>query len=137
MRRRRRKPRPGAEVNVTSLVDLAFTLLIVFVIVTPVMVAGVDLELPETEARALEAPEERLEVEVLASGEIRLDEAYGLEPDTLMEEVFRLTDGGHHWPVYVYADGDAPYRVVAQVLGALQGSGFQRLNLVTRARSGR
>src|SRR2546430_14621373 len=44
----------NADINVTSLVDVAFVLLIIFVITAPIMQGGVDVRLPRGEARPLE-----------------------------------------------------------------------------------
>jgi len=43
----------NADVNVTSLVDVAFVLLIIFMIAAPIMQGGVDVELPKVAARPL------------------------------------------------------------------------------------
>jgi biopolymer transport protein ExbD len=42
---------PSADINVTSLVDVAFVLLIIFMIAAPMMTGGVDVQLPRAEAR--------------------------------------------------------------------------------------
>ena len=69
-------PRPGAalnaDINVTSLVDVAFVLLIIFMITAPMMQGGVDVRLPRAEARAL-APQQGLVVSVDRSGRIFID----------------------------------------------------------------
>ena len=57
---RRRRPRDAglsAEINVTSLVDVAFTLLVIFIITAPVMQGGVEVQIPKAEASSLAAPE--------------------------------------------------------------------------------
>jgi biopolymer transport protein ExbD len=41
--------RPAADINVTSLVDVAFVLLIIFMITAPIMQGGVDVQLPRAE----------------------------------------------------------------------------------------
>lgn len=119
----------------TSLVDLAFTLLIVFIIVTPVMLTGVDIDLPESAARAIDGPDERVDILINASGEIEIGEEHELDRDTFLTAVFDQTEGGHHQPVFIHADGSVSYEVVAYVLGALQDSGFTHLNLVTTPQS--
>src|SRR2546425_5636478 len=51
----------NADINVTSLVDVAFVLLIIFMITAPIMQGGVDVRLPRVEARPLEPKQGRSE----------------------------------------------------------------------------
>src|SRR5512147_1994504 len=63
-----------AEINVTSLVDVAFVLLIIFMITAPIMQGGVEVQLPRAEARPIQ-PKEGLVVSVDRQGRIFLDES--------------------------------------------------------------
>ena len=63
----------SSDINVTSLVDVAFVLLIIFMITAPMLQGGVDVQLPRAEARPLKA-EEGLVVTVDRSGRIFLDQ---------------------------------------------------------------
>ncbi|MDH3456194.1 MAG: biopolymer transporter ExbD, partial [Gemmatimonadota bacterium] len=65
--------RPTADINVTSLVDVAFVLLIIFMITAPIMQGGVDVQLPRAEARPLQ-PKEGLVVSIDRAGRIFVDE---------------------------------------------------------------
>src|SRR5438094_10630065 len=64
----------NADINVTSLVDVAFVLLIIFMITAPIMQGGVDVRLPRAQVRAIE-PKQGLVVTVDADGKIYLDQA--------------------------------------------------------------
>ena len=59
-----------SEINVTPFVDVMLVLLIVFMVTAPLLTAGVPLELPKTEAKALPADKQPLTISVNASGEI-------------------------------------------------------------------
>ena len=61
-----------ADINVTSLVDVAFVLLIIFMITAPMLQGGVDVQLPRAEARPLKM-EEGLVVSIDRTGQIFLD----------------------------------------------------------------
>src|SRR3989475_4785010 len=76
----------NADINVTSLVDVAFVLLIIFMITAPIMQGGVDVRLPRAEARPLE-PKSGLVVTVDRDGRIFLDQS------ALSYEDFRATFG--------------------------------------------
>ncbi|MET0295278.1 MAG: ExbD/TolR family protein [Phenylobacterium sp.] len=129
---RRRRGRRGAlaEINVTPLVDVMLVLLIIFMISAPLLTAGVPVELPKTEAAAMQDQTEPLSISIRADGSIFLGE----EPvafQALATSVAREAGSSRERPIYVRADGRAAYAVVAQVMAALSTSGFTSLNLIT------
>jgi biopolymer transport protein TolR len=132
-RRRRRygRGRRGAlsEINVTPLVDVMLVLLIVFMISAPLLTAGVPVELPKTEAGAMQDQPEPLTVSIRADGSIYLQE----DPVPFASLAPRLTAmaEGRSPPIYVRADGRAAYEIVAQVMASLSTSGFSSINLIT------
>ena len=131
-RRRRRRGRRGAlsEINVTPLVDVMLVLLIIFMISAPLLTAGVPVELPKTEAGAMQDQPEPLTVSIRADGSIFLGE----DQVAFTQLTGRMRDKAGpdtKKPVYVRADGKAAYEVVAQVMAALSTSGFTSINLIT------
>ena len=131
-RRRGRRTRRSAlaEINVTPLVDVMLVLLIIFMISAPLLTVGVPLQLPKTEAGAMQDQSEPLTVSIRADGQVFLNETQvpfaALSP-TLTE----LAGASLKRPIYVRADGRAPYAIVAQVMAALSASGFSSINLIT------
>ncbi|MGZ8369958.1 MAG: ExbD/TolR family protein, partial [Caulobacteraceae bacterium] len=122
-RRRRSRRSALSEINVTPLVDVMLVLLIVFMVSAPLLTAGVPVELPKTEAGALNEQTEPLNVSVRADGRVFVGETetpFGMLGPRLRESA----RGGLDKPVYVRADGKAPYEVVARVMAALSTSGF-------------
>lgn len=128
-RRRRRSRGALSEINVTPLVDVMLVLLIIFMVSAPLLNVGVPVELPKTEAGALQDSEKPVAVTVARDGTLHLNE----DETTLGELVDRLRaiPGASGKPVYVRADGRAPYAMVARVMAKLSTSGFAKLNLVT------
>ncbi len=61
-----------AEINVTSLVDVAFTLLVIFIITAPVLQGGVDVDLPRGQVGALESSDQQMIVSIGADGAVFL-----------------------------------------------------------------
>ena len=129
-RRRGRSRRALSEINVTPLVDVMLVLLIVFMISAPLLTAGVPLELPKTEAGAMAEQAEPLNVSIQADGLIFLQES-PVQFEQLAGALATLGDGGFDRPIYVRADGGAPYERVAQVMAALSTSGFTKIGLIT------
>jgi biopolymer transport protein TolR len=126
-RRRARAPL-NADINVTSLVDVAFVLLIIFMITAPMMQGGVDVRLPRAEARALE-PKLGLVVSVDRQGRIYVDDAPFSFDD--FRAAFRaLVARRRPSAVYLRADRAVPYGVVVRVLALIRTSGIQDVGLV-------
>jgi len=129
-RRRRGRGRALSEINVTPLVDVMLVLLIVFMVSAPLLTVGVPVELPKTEAGALEEQEEPLTVSLRADGRIYLGETETPFAE-LGTRLQALAGDGFDRPIYVRADGRAPYARVAQVMARLQGAGFTSIGLIT------
>jgi len=133
--RRRGRGRRGrraalSEINVTPLVDVMLVLLIIFMISAPLLTVGVPLELPKTEAGAMQDQSEPLTVSIKSDGAIFLDR------DQIPFASFSLAlrqraASGSSRPIYVRADGRARYAIVAQVMASLSASGFSKINLIT------
>ena len=131
-RRRRGRRSRGAlsEINVTPLVDVMLVLLIIFMVSAPMLTVGVPVELPKTEAGAMEDQPEPLTVSIRADGAIFIQE--DAVPFSNMAPRLRAMVGDQATkPIYVRADGQASYAVVAQVMAALSTSGFTTINLIT------
>ncbi len=119
----------AAEVNVTSLVDVAFTLLVIFIITAPILQGGIEVELPEA-ATAPITTAEGVIVTVARDGTIYIGDV----PAASIEEFREL------YPVYVRdrnvrsayfkADRDVPYGRVVQVLGAMKEMDVVEVGLV-------
>jgi len=128
-RTRRARARLNADVNVTSLLDLAFVLLIIFMITAPLMQGGVDVRLPEAQARPLEA-RDGLMVTVDRRGRIFVDESqfnYASFSATFRSLVARRNPSS----IYLRADRGVPYGEVVRVLAVIRTSGVQNVGLVT------
>ena len=128
-RRRGRGRRALSEINVTPLVDVMLVLLIIFMISAPLLTAGVPVELPKTEAQSLNE-RQPLMLTIRADGTIFLgaDETpFG----ALAPKMQAAANGDTAKPVYVRADGRAPYAIVAQVMASLSSSGFTSIGLMT------
>ena len=129
-RRRRGRRANLAEINVTPLVDVMLVLLIIFMISAPLLTAGVPVQLPKTEAGALSNQSQPLNVTIREDGTIFVQSAETPFAD-LGPKMAAVSNGGYDKPVYVRADGKAPYEVVARVMASLSTSGFTQIGLIT------
>ena len=128
-RSRRSRAHLNAEINVTSLVDVAFVLLIIFMIAAPMMQGGVDVRLPVAQARPLQS-NEGMVVTIDRRGRITVDQATFAYAD--FRTGFRaLVSRRKPSGIYLRADRSAPYGDVARVLAVIRESGVQNVGLVT------
>ncbi|WP_293901352.1 biopolymer transporter ExbD [Phenylobacterium sp.] len=130
-RRRRGRGRRGAlsEINVTPMVDVMLVLLIIFMISAPLLTAGVPVELPKTEAGAMQDVPDPITLSIRPDGAIFIGDApvpFGRLSPRLKEMATDTTR-----PIYVRADGKASYEIVARVMASLSTSGFSAINLIT------
>jgi biopolymer transport protein TolR len=129
-RRWRRRRSLNAEINVTPFVDVMLVLLIIFMVAAPLLTVGVQVDLPDTEAKALNADDEPLTLSIRADGAIFLQEtpiAFG-ELAPRLEAVARA---GYEQRIFIRADQTADYGVVAQVMARINAAGYRNIGLVT------
>ena len=118
-----------SEINVTPLVDVCLVLLIIFMVVTPILVSGSSVQLPETRhAPALgEAP---VAITVMADGTVLIGAALVRE-DEVAAELQRLRARSDAATVAVRGDKRAMYGQVVQVLDACRAAGWEDVKLVS------
>ena len=120
--RRRRAALPiAAEINITNLVDVAFVLLIIFMITAPILQGGIEVQLPEALARPIESSESVV-VSIAKDGTVFIEKA----PVTMreFETVMRTYVGSDNKrPVTLKGDKAVPYGNVAEVVGILGSMG--------------
>ena len=114
----------------TPLVDVMLVLLIIFMVSAPLLTAGVPLELPKTEAGSISNQTEPLTISIRADGIIFVEAAQVAFAD-FGPRMKQLSGAGFDKPIYVRADGHAPYAVVAQVMASLSAAGFSKIGLLT------
>jgi len=118
----------NADINVTSLVDVAFVLLIIFMITAPIMQGGVDVRLPRAAARPLD-PKQGLIVTVDRQGQIFLDQAPLTYPE-FKATFAAFVRSKHPSGVYLRADQQVAYGTVVQVLAVIREAGVDDVGLV-------
>jgi biopolymer transport protein TolR len=111
-------------------VDVMLVLLIIFMISAPLLTAGVPVELPKTEAGALTNQSLPLTVTIRADGSIFMQNQQ-VDFSRFAPTMKAMSDAGYDKPIYVRADGRAPYAIVAQVMASLSASGFKSIGLLT------
>jgi biopolymer transport protein TolR len=126
----RRRHKPMAEINVTPFVDVMLVLLIIFMVAAPLLTVGVPIDLPETQAKALEGDTEPITVSIGSDGKIFLQEEE-VDADRLVSILQAIAKNGLDERIYVRGDRSADYGTVMRVMGRLNSAGYRRIGLVT------
>ncbi|MCO6419665.1 protein TolR [Siccirubricoccus sp. KC 17139] len=125
--------RPMAEINVTPLVDVMLVLLIIFMVAAPMMTVGVPVDLPKTQASALNQENEPITISVNAEGQIFLQETEvpleGLV-DQLQAIARQQPEGAPERRIFVRGDRGVNYGRVMEVMGTISAGGFSRVALL-------
>jgi biopolymer transport protein TolR len=119
-----------SEINVTPFVDVMLVLLIIFMVTAPMMMQGVDVNLPHTTTQPIASEEERLVISITGKREIYLNE-YQISLDTLQRKLATIYQNRPDRAVFLRADETLPYGFVMEVMAAVQQSGMKRIGMVT------
>jgi biopolymer transport protein TolR len=135
-RRHRRRP-VMSEINVTPMVDVMLVLLIIFMVSAPLLTVGVPIDLPQTQAKALDQNREPLTVSVNLKGQVFLQNSE-IKVEELVPKLQAITQarGGADERIYVRGDRKVDYGTVMRVMGRLSAAGFRRVALVTEVEQG-
>jgi biopolymer transport protein TolR len=128
--RNRRRRQIISDLNLTNLIDVILTLLIIFMITAPMMTQGVQVDLPKADAKNVEV-NVSIQVAVNSRHEIFIDQekvplsSFGRR----FRQVFasRITI-----PVFVNADRRVPYGLVMRVITEIQNAGVVKLGFLTQ-----
>jgi biopolymer transport protein TolR len=132
-RGRGRGYRPMAEINVTPMVDVMLVLLIIFMVAAPLLTAGVPIDLPDSKAKAISDEDDKpLEVSLSKDGRIFVGETE-VEDGRLVTILSSITESNPDRRIYIRADKGIDYGQVMQVLGEINGAGFNKVALISES----
>ena len=134
---RRGRRSPMAEINVTPMVDVMLVLLIIFMVTAPLLTTGVQVDLPQSKAAALDQNNEPVAISIDRSGAIFVDdtpvpvEALGAR----LQQVAAASreQGGPR--IFLRADHGLDYGRVMQVMGEINRAGLHKVALVSTAQN--
>jgi biopolymer transport protein TolR len=139
--RRHRKRKLKSEINVVAYIDVMLVLLIIFMVTAPLLNLGVDIELPQSNARAVQGQSDPIVVSVDAQGGYTLRLSDGAKEsvaaDALVAKVGAFIGQNPDVAVYVAGDGGASYETVYQAMVLLQAAGVRRIGLMSKPPEGK
>ena len=117
------------EINLVPLIDVLLVVLFFYMIISPMMSRGLDVNLPKTAASTTK-PDERVVLTVTRSQELFLEKER-VDLSRLKGILESIRKQKPQVNVYLRADRDAPYGAVVQVMDIVKRSGIDRLGLFT------
>ena len=129
------RSRPQPEVNLTSLIDVVFLLLIFFMVSTSfVKESQISIRLPESDtAPVAEQPPERIDIMITETGIFLINgrELINNRPETIRNGLTRVSGGDTTLPLTISADANAPHQFVVTAMDVAGRMGFEQLNIAT------
>ena len=131
MSRLRRRQNSDALIQLTPMIDVMTVLLAVFMVTTPMMTNGIDLDLPNAGHSALTGTDHAIQISVDANGAYYLNEMK-LSVDEVVKRAIAMRGENPQLSIMINGDRHADYGAVMIVMGKLKDSGFQRVGLRTK-----
>jgi biopolymer transport protein TolR len=120
-----------ADINVTPLVDVMLVLLIIFMITAPMMTQGLNVDLPETTAKALRQEEKPIIVTIDKNAAISINSVPQVRA-LMVQELKKSYSVNKDQPIFLNADKNVPYGEVAKVMADIQSVGFDKIGMITK-----
>ncbi|MDO5484402.1 MAG: protein TolR [Desulfovibrionaceae bacterium] len=119
-----------SEINVTPFVDVMLVLLIIFMVATPMMSQGLDVDLPQTkQVEVLPTDVDHMILSVRRDGKIFLDE-YAVDDMEELEGYLQRLVKEKNRSLFLKADKEVPYGVVVEVMGHIKAVGIEKLGVM-------
>ncbi|WP_404474869.1 protein TolR [Vreelandella venusta] len=130
------KSKPMGEINVVPFIDVMLVLLVIFMITTPLLTQGVDVDLPQVTSEPIETQEDNDPIIISVDREgnyfITLGEDTSVVSlDQMSERIMAILQRSPDTPVMVRGDRDVPYGQIVLLMSTLQRSGVANVGLLS------
>ncbi len=127
---RRRYRNTDVNISLTPMIDIMTVLLAVFMVTTPMLTTGIDLNLPRAGNSALTGNDHAIQISVDAAGRYYVGTTE-LTRDDVVKRVVAMRGENPDLTIMINGDAAADYGAVMAVMGKLKDAGFQRVGLRT------
>ena len=128
---RLRRRNSDASIQLTPMIDVMTVLLAVFMVTTPMMTTGIDLELPRAGASAMTGSDHAIQISVDARGNYFLSKQQ-LSRDDVVKRAIAMRGENPNLTIMINGDAHADYGAVMSMMGKLKDAGFQKVGLRTQ-----
>jgi biopolymer transport protein TolR len=119
-----------SDINVTPFVDVMLVLLIIFMVTAPLMIQGVDVNLPQTTAKEIKTQEDPLILTVNKDREISLEKTI-IKIEELEDKLTTIFKYRRDKEILLRADKDLPYGFIISVMARAKRAGIDKLGMIT------
>ncbi len=134
-RRRGRHHGLMSEINVTPMVDVMLVLLIIFMVAAPMLTVGVPIDLPDTQAKAMNADTQPITVSVNQAGQVYLQETE-IPIEEIVAKLQAISKTGYEERIFIRGDKSADYGTVMKVMARISAAGYKNIGLVSLQEQG-
>lgn len=137
--RKTKRRKPMAEINVVPYIDVTLVLLIIFMITTPMLQTGVEVDLPKAESATVEQKEGKppIVISIKADGQyfINVDGVTDdlVQPEEINARVEAVLSNNKSPQVLINADKSIDYGSVVTVMASLKNAGVPNVGLMTKS----
>lgn len=129
--RRKAKHQLISDINITPFVDVMLVLLVVFMVTAPMMISGINVNLPSSNSAAISGNDEPLTITVNEQGNIFLQDI-AIEDSQLVEKLIAITKEKKDSRILIRGDKNVNYGKMMSVVGAINEAGYSHISLVTQ-----
>ncbi len=119
-----------SEINITPFVDVMLVLLVVFMVTAPMMISGINVDLPKTSSSPLSGNDEPLTITVTNKGTVYIQDVE-IEMKDLISKLSAITREKKDSRILIRGDKAASYGEIVQVIGSINEAGYSHISLVT------
>jgi biopolymer transport protein TolR len=125
-----------SEINVTPFVDVMLVLLVIFMVTTPILYQGVDVNLPKVSSKPIPSiqSDKKVVVTIDNKGDLYIEKTQYSLSELKLKVRSLILEGGKNLKqeqVFLRADSDVPYGTVIKVMSEIQKAGVENLGLIT------
>lgn len=128
---KRSKRQLMSEINITPFVDVMLVLLVVFMVTAPMMISGINVNLPQATAAPLSGSDEPLTITVTDKGIVYLQDI-AMESNELIPKLIAITKEKKDSRILIRGDKDASYGAIMTVVGSINQAGYNHISLITQ-----
>jgi biopolymer transport protein TolR len=129
-----KKKKLNAEINVVPYIDVMLVLLIIFMVLSPLLIQGVEVNLPQTDTTKMSVQNEPLVVSINKSGEYFInigEEQLPIDLDELKRKSLIIFSANPDIEVVFKGDKSVSFDSVAKAMAAVQSVGIEKIGIVT------
>ena len=133
--RRSKRRKLKNEINVVPYIDVMLVLLIIFMVTTPLMNLGTDINLPDSRAMSLGSPQDPVVVSVYPDGALALmveQQNTSVTRDDLVVRLRGIHTQNPDATILVRGDGAASYQLIMNAIDSINEAGITRVSLISR-----